>query len=155
MSKKEKRGLLILILVVAVLVTMMLISINSKKKTNIATGGNVENEENYVQVLEDGTKLNISEKMKEKKTIEGLEITDIQLTENNNMTQILGTVTNTLSVKQEGFIANISILNSRGEEITKMQAYIGPLEPGASQQLNAMSVFDYTNAYDYKITRAS
>ena len=150
MSKKEKRGLLILILVVAVLVTMMLISINSKKKTNIATGGNVENEENYVQVLEDGTKLNISEKMKEKKTIEGLEIT-----ENNNMTQILGTVTNTLSVKQEGFIANISILNSRGEEITKMQAYIGPLEPGASQQLNAMSVFDYTNAYDYKITRAS
>ena len=158
MSKKEKRGLLILILVVGVLVTIMLVSINKKNKTNIASGqvgNNVVNEENYVEVLDDGTKLNVSDKIKETKTIEGLEISNVQITEKNNLTQILGTVRNTLSVKQEGFLANLSIVNSKGEELTKVQVYIGPLEPGASRQLNTMAVFDYTNAYDLKISRAS
>ena len=50
--------------------------------------------ENYVEVLNDGTKLNKSNKLSETKKLDGMEITAIQLTNRNGVSRILATVTN-------------------------------------------------------------
>ena len=73
MKKKEKRGLLILIIIAIAIITILAIITNRKGKevNNDATEENKVVEE-FVQVLEDGTKLNTSTKLSETKIVNGL-----------------------------------------------------------------------------------
>ena len=156
MTKKEKKGLLILVLVVAVVVIFMLVSMNKKGKQggeNSNANNETVNEEEFVQTLDDGTRLNTSTKLQETKTLEGLELSDFQVTAKNNETQLLGTVKNTSSTTQGNFLANVKITDREGNEISSTQVYIKELAPGESTQLITSNNFDYANAYDFTISR--
>lgn len=109
---------------------------------------NVETFEEYVSELDDGTRLNSSEKMKETKKYKNLEISNVQLTEKNGSSVILADITNKGDTKQEVEEVNISILDKEGKEITKLGGVIGEIEPGGTIKLNVAVSANIINAND-------
>lgn len=158
MSKKEKQviGVLIGIAVIAIIV-VLIASGKNKEDKNIVNNETVENntveEEKYVEVLENGTKLNTSEKLKETKEIDGMEISNMQLTEEGNITKLLGTITNKSNTTKGNYEINIKLIDENGKALTTLVGYIGELEPGESTQLSTSTTFDYANTYDVEITK--
>ena len=98
--KKNKKIITTIIVFVIVVVGVILIleklSNNQENKGNQYKNDQEENKivEKYVKELEDGTKINISNKLKETKKLEGLEISNIQLTYENNQSIILANIEN-------------------------------------------------------------
>lgn len=151
MKKNEKRMIVILI-VITIIVIIIAIIMNNGKEEKVEENNTLSKEE-FVDVLEDGTRLNTSNQLKQKKTIGGMEITDFQLTEKNNITLLLGKVTNISSTTQGGYPVNVKIIDKQGNEIITIDAFLGPLEPGQSTQFSTSATFDYANAYDFSITK--
>ena len=153
MKRKEK---IMIIALIAIAVVAVMWSLNRKKEINNNIGGqqqnNIVNEEN-VDVLEDGTKLNTSSKFHQTKNFDGMEISNFQLTSKNNVTQLLGTITNKSQTTKGGYAVNIKIVDKSGKTIITVAAYIGELRPGESAQLSTSATFDYANAYDFSISK--
>ena len=151
MKKKEKRMILILLVVLVIAVVIFVVSKNKK--------GNKENtEENkvveeFVQVLEDGTRLNTSTKLNEMKKFEGLEFGNIQLTNLNGQSVLLADVKNTTSAETGLMLVNVTLIDKNGNELGTVGGIISPLKPGESKQFNTSMTIDYANAYDFKVTK--
>ena len=151
MKTSEKKFLIILIIIsIVILAILYMIRGNDKEEVEEETN---QIEEEYVNKLEDGTRINTSDKLHETKTIDGLTISNFQLTEKENMTILLGTITNNTEETKGGYPVDIRIIDENGNEIITVGGYIGKLEPGESMQLNSSATFDYANAYDFEITK--
>ena len=152
---KNQKIILGVIAVIIIIIIAIVVSNNKNKGEQQERQPVVENqaEEEFVQTLTDGTRLNTSTKMQETKTIDGMEITGIQLTERGNVSQLLGTITNKSNETKGGYPVDITILDKTGKEIVTVGGYIGKLEPGESTQLSSSATFDYANAYDYRIEK--
>lgn len=153
--KKEKRGLLILIIVAILIIeailiiTVLAIMVNKKwKETNSSV---TEEAEEFVQVLEDGTKLNISTKLSETKIVDGLKIENIQLTMKNGQSVLLAEVENNTGKDIDIMLLDIILLDKNENEIATIAGIIGELKAGEKQQLNSSVTSDYANAYDFKV----
>ena len=153
MGKNEKWMIAILAIITVVVIIVAVVIKNNKKDENKVAEGNTTQQpkEEFVSVLDDGTRLNTSDKLHETKTVDGLEITNFQLTEKDNVTLLLGTVTNTSDTKKGGYPVDVKIVDRQGNEIITIVAFIGSLEPGQSTQFNTSATFDYANAYDFSI----
>ena len=145
---KDTKGALIII-GVAIIITVGIFFITrgkgNKKEVEIGEEENIVEEE-FVNVLSDGTKLNTSDKLQEKKKVGGLEVSKFQLTEQGNSTILLGTITNTSSTEQGGYDVEIVVVDKTGKELGRIPAYIKKLQPGESTQLNTGITGDYANA---------
>ena len=151
MKKNEK---IMIGVLVAITVIVLIVAVNrGNKKNKDGNNENVAPEEEFVNVLEDGTRLNKSDKLHEEKEFDGMEITDFQLTEKDNVTLLLGTITNTSNEKKGGYPVNIKVVDKQGNEIITVAAFFGELEPGQNTQLSTSATFDYANAYDFSITK--
>lgn len=147
MKKWEKYWILgLIVLVIVVIIVVATKNKGEENKTN-------EVKEEFVEVLEDGTRLNTSEKLKKTKKIDGLEVSNFQVTEKNNVTVLLGTITNNTNETKGDYPVSIKILDKEGNEIVTVGGYIGEVKPGQSIQLNCSASFDYGNAYDFEITK--
>ena len=151
MKKEEKRMICILLIILVVTIVGLTMWRNSKNKEQ--QNEEEVQEEKYVQVLEDGTRLNISEKLKETKTIEGIEINNIQLTEQGGQTMLLAQATNKNTVDSPVMGINIIVVDKEGKEVGKIQGVVSPLKAGETKQLNINTQDDYANAYDFSITK--
>ena len=150
MKPKEKR--MILILLVILVIAIIIFAVNKNKKDeNTAEGNNVVEE--FVQVLEDGTRLNTSTKLNEMKKFEGLEFGNIQLTNLNGQSVLLADVKNTTSAETGLMLVNVTLIDKNGNELGTVGGIISPLKPGESKQFNTSMTIDYANAYDFKITK--
>ena len=152
MKTEEKRMICILLIILVVTIVGLTMWRNSKNKEQ-QNGEEQVQEEKYVQILEDGTKLNISEKLKETKTIEGIEITNIQLTEQGGQTMLLAQATNKKTVDSPVMGINIIVVDKTGKEIGKIPGVVSPLKAGETKQLNINTQDDYANAYDFKVEK--
>lgn len=162
MNNKEKKYIIsiVIVLIIAIIIGII-VYINQNKNEDMENKGNVKNEiveenrpvEEFVQILEDGTKYNTSDKLKETKRFEDFEITNLQLTEKDNVTLLLGTITNVGKTKQGGYPINVKLVDKNGNEIITIAAIIGELEPGESTQLSTNVVENCANAYDFTISR--
>ncbi len=152
--KDSEKKMIIILIIVAVLIIGGITLLTRNRRNEEPAGGNETNEpvEEFVQVLDDGTKLNTSEELHKTKMLDGLEISDLQLTERGNETVLLGTVRNTTSTVQTA-VFNITLIDKTGSEITTLPAYIEGLEPGASTELNVSTTLDYANAYDFRVSK--
>ena len=148
MKKSEIKMIVIILIVGLIVIGVMLATRGTNKKGEETT----ETEESYTEVLEDGTRINTSEKTKKTKTVEGLEISNLQITEKDNVTVMLGTITNKGKETKEDITLKIKILDRNGKEITTVENYIGKLEVGKSTQLNTSTTYDYADMYDYEVT---
>ena len=150
MKKNEK---IMIGIIVVITIAVLIIALNRENKKEKQEGTENVAQEEFVNVLEDGTRLNKSDKLHEKKEFDGMEITDFQLTEKDNVTLLLGTITNTSNEKKGGYPVNIKVVDKQGNEIITVAAFFGELEPGQSTQLSTSATFDYANAYDFSITK--
>ncbi len=151
MKKKEAIFILILIAIVVAIIVMGAVRKN-KAKGNNANGNQGENKVNY-EVLEDGTKLNNSSKVNEDKAYNGLKFSNIQLTENGDLTSLVADVTNTTSTATSDFtMVDLTFYDEDGNSLGSTIGLIKPLAAGETTQLNASLTLDYANAYDLKIT---
>lgn len=150
---KNIKRILYLILVLIIIITVAMLWENSKKveteKNKTLETEVIEN----VQILEDGTKSNTSNKLKETKTFEGMEINNIKLTSRENVTLLSAIITNKANIKQGGYPVNIKMIDKEGNEIIKIVAFIGELEVGESSELNVSTTSNFVNAYDLSISK--
>ena len=157
MKKREKILVICLVIILVLVITLVILNVfknNKSKQTNV--DNNVENsetkKESYVEEMEDGTKINKNKKLNEAKKVDGLTITNIQLTTKDGMTTLLADVINNSDTKTELKTVNITLLDKDGKELTKLVGVINELEVGATTQLNISMTSDYVNAYDFKVT---
>lgn len=153
MKKKEKRMILILLVVLIIAIIAFVINKNSNKnKENENTEEENNTTEEFVQVLEDGTKLNTSEQLSKTKQVGNYKFENMQLTEQGSQTVLLANVTNTGSTATDIQLVDVTLLDKEGKEIVTVGGIISPLQPGASTQFNSSMTLDYANTYDFKIT---
>lgn len=165
MKKKEKMVILVLLIITIALIAVGVVTRNNKNtqtannnpnKSNSSqnAGGEIQNlDEENVVTLDDGTRLNTSKELKKEKTIDGMKITEIQLTEKANMTVLLANLTNTSNETKGGYVADITLLDKEGNELTTLHPYIDELAAGESTQLNASTSLDFANAYNFRIEK--
>ena len=166
MSKKvnkKKKIRMPIFLIIIILIIGIVIGINQIKKQdkeneneNQIQNTIMENEEDeikekYVQLLEDGSKLNISEKLRKNKKIDGLVLKDIQLTYKNGVTTLLTNVENTSNKKSEQKVVEVTLIDENKEKIYTLQGIIEEIEAGGTKQLNCSITADFANAYDFTI----
>ena len=152
MKEKEKRGLLILILVAIAIITTLAIIANRKgKEVNSDSTEEDKVVEEFVQVLEDGTKLNTSTKLSETKTVDGLKIGNIQLTMQNGQSVLLADAENDTGKDIDIMLLDIILLDKNENELTTIAGIVGDLKAGEKQQLNSSVTSDYANAYDFRV----
>lgn len=153
MKPKEKRMILILLVILVIAIIIFAVNKNKKGDNNENTVEENKVVEEFVQVLEDGTKLNTSEKLNEAKMLDGLKFENMQLTNNNGQTVLLADVTNTTSKTTELTLVTVIVLDKNGNEIGKINGAISPLKASEKMQFNAGTTLDYANAYDFKVTK--
>jgi hypothetical protein len=154
MKKNEK--IIILILLVVLVIAIIIFAVNKNKKEednneniNTETENNVTEE--FVQVLEDGTKLNTSTKLNETKQVGIYKFENIQVTEKDGQSLILADVTNTSKNETDAKIVDIKLLDKDGKEIVTIGGIISPLKSGETKQFNSSMSLDYANIYDFEI----
>ena len=164
MSKKidKKKKIKIPIgLIIIILIIGIVIGINQIKKQDNENQNQIQNKvtenkedeikEKYVQLLEDGSKLNISEKLRENKKIDGLVLKDIQLTCKNGVTTLLTNVENTSKEKSKQKVVEVTLVDENKEKIYTLQGIIEEIEASGTKQLNCSITADFANAYDFTI----
>jgi len=132
---------------------------NVAKKNNITNVGNnkevgkPDEEGKYNITLEDGSKVNISEKKKENKKLAGLTIKNIELIQKNGITKLTADIINETRITRKEQTADITLVSSTDYELAKMGIYIKELKPDEATKLNASITLDYSNAYNFYITK--
>lgn len=149
MKTNEKRMILILVVITIIVIAITVVVKNNKKKaeTNPDTGSEL------TQNLENGSKVNTSEQLKQTKKVDDMELTDIQLTEVNGEATIRANATNNTAVAKKEFAITINVLNKNGEKISEVGAMIGSTKPGETRQINASINMSINEVYDFIIEK--
>ena len=155
----QEKGITAIALVVITLIAIMLIIImvNTFRKKEPENVGPVQGEEQgieqeeYVQKLADGSKLNKSEELLKEKKLDELEISNIQLKETGGITTLLADVKNNTNHEIQERNVTIEVLDKQGNVITSLNGTIDTVGAGEKVQLNMSVTGDVANAYDFKI----
>ena len=100
----------------------------------------------------DGTKVNTSEALKANKVVNGVEFSDIQLTQKSGETMITATVKNTGSAAVEMFAVDVTLIDDAGQDIVTVGGLVAPMEAGATASFETSMTLDYANSYDFRVT---
>lgn len=151
MKANEKK--LIIILVIIIAIALIIFFVRKGKKDEIPNQSMGQNtQQQFYQELEDGTKLNKSTKLNETKTVNGLEIGNIQLTNKENQTVLLAEIENKSGKDIKETTIDITLLDQEGNQLGTIGGMIAPLKVGEKTQLNISAMRDYSNSYDFKVT---
>lgn len=148
MKKKEA---IVIFTLIAIMVLILVIVIVKKEKNNQITPNVVKEE--FVEVKEDGTRVNTSSKLAETKKFDGLEIGNITLTEKNNESYIRATVKNTTSQVKGDESITLTILDKTGKTLTEVTGYLDTIQPGNTAILSIKASADFANAYDFTVSK--
>ena len=167
-SEKKMIIILIIIAVVVIIVLNIFAKANTKpqnEQTNTGTIiGNVTGEEQknetqreekkdeYVQVLQDGSKLNISDNIAKDKILDGLVISNIQLKAEGKTTRLLADIENKTGETTKDKMVKIEVLEKSGKIIASVRGFIDPIEARGKGKLNVYIPADVSNAYDIRIS---
>ena len=159
MKENQEKGITAIALVVIALIAIMLIIImvNTLRKKEPENVGPVQGEEQgieqeeYVQILQDGSKLNKSEELLKEKKLDELEISNIQLKETGGITTLLADVKNNTNHEIQERDVTIEVLDKYGNVITRLNGVIDTVGAGEKVQLNMSVTGDVANAYDFRI----
>ena len=150
MKKGEKKFVFVLAIIAAIAIIAIFIAKGNMQKS----GDNQQVQAGeFTQVLADGTKLNTSAKLNSEKMFnDNVKISNIQLTEKNNQTQLLADVTN-ISETDLGSetLIKVVLLDKEGKTIDTINGIIAPLKAGETSQLNVNVTSDQSDAYDFRV----
>ena len=158
MKKNEIKMIGIIILIGLVIIGIILITRKPKEETSKEitssqqTAQTTKNEE-YAVTFDDGSKMNTSNKLNEKKKLGDLEIGNISLTYKNNKSVVLADVKNTSNNTVEKQLVTLTLFDKNGAEIINLDGIIPKLEAGKTTQLNIGTSKDIANAYNFSIIK--
>ena len=154
MKKKQSKKLLwvlTIVFLIIVCVTVIFVKIFTKNDNNKNL---VDNNDNFSKNTRSSvTRINISEKLNENKKIDDLDITNIELKSDGQVTQLTAIINNNTGKTKGDYPAKVIFIDSNNNEIAEMGIYIKKLQPGESTILNGKITFDYTNAYNFNIQK--
>lgn len=150
MKAKEKRMILILVLItiVMLIITIAVKNNHKNKQTEVS-----QDQSGLVEQKENGIKESTSNKLKETKKLEDLEVTNIQITEENGEATIRANITNNTNALKKEFPIIIKVQKQNGETIQEVGAYVGKLEKGETRAINASISMDISEIYDVTFER--
>jgi len=156
MKKNEKIIISILIIITLLIKIIFFVRNRNEEVNEPENENNIESEntvvkEEFVQVLDDGTKLNISDELEKVKNIDGIEISNIQLTHKDGLTVLLADIKNNTGKKTSLKKIDVTLLDKEGKELAKISGLIEEMEIDGTTQLNTVVTSDYANVYDFKV----
>ncbi|MCI8481731.1 MAG: YcfL family protein [Clostridia bacterium] len=154
MKSKEKRMLVTIAIIGIIIIASLLIWKSTNTKEELQPEKEEQQNtitEKYVTVLENGMKLNKSDKLNQTRSLNGIEISEIQLTYQDGQSVILATVRNTTNNDIDLTPVKITLYDDQNNILEEINGLISPVKKGESVQLNMGVGTDYANAYDLKI----
>lgn len=151
MKDSEKKGILILIIVSIIIIGIVFTIRNNRNKKQEIPEENTTNNSQYVQTSKDGIKQGTSSKLNETKTIGDIEVSDIQIVEQNGLATITAVVKNNSGTTKKEFPMTLKLLNEKGETIQEVGAYVGTIKSGETRGINASVNMDISQIYDISI----
>ena len=155
-NKKKKNGgkYLLALVVIAAIVALVIFFVTKQSPTEgkPVVDENVAIEKN-VKLLDDGSKLNTSNKINSNRTLDNLAVTNITLSYKDGISRIFADVTNKSNTTIDVTAVALTLYAEDGSVIDELEGLIGKLEPGKTTQLNIGASSDYSNAYDLKIVK--
>ncbi len=110
MKKKKNWPRIIIAFVVMLLAIFGIYKLCTREKDSNSIG--------YMEILEDGTKRNTSEKLKETYTVNGIQINNMELIENTDGTITFSAIAkNVITEKIDIYMLQVNFLNENQEEI--------------------------------------
>lgn len=154
LGEKQKIMLIGLVVVFAIILCIIIRGIVVTKITTNEKGNNNKNNEKYVEVLEDETKVNTSEKIKkENRNVGSYEFSEMKISSKNKQTLITAVVKNIGTTKTPLTAVDIKLLDEKNKEMItlKKSALVAELEPGASTTVTVYCSADFANAYNAEL----
>lgn len=153
MKPEEKKLILVLVIITVIVGVVAYFIMRGNNKTNNNNNATIQENvaDEYVQTLDDGSRLNVSEELQKTKTLDGLEITNIQLKEIGGVTTLLADVENKTDSKSSEKKIKVKILDKSGNVITVLKGIIDPMNAGEKVQLNIAVSADVANAYNFSV----
>lgn len=162
--KKKSISLIAIILIIIAIVIIVAICLGKRSKTEESREENVvqeeeqeefslidmENTEN-VEILGDNVKENNSKALLEEKTLLGMKISNIRLVAENGMTTFTAKVENTSGIDFSERMIEIVFKNQDGSEYARLPGFLPDIKSGESNQIDASTTADMSNAYDFII----
>lgn len=143
--------ILLIVIIIGIVICISLLNLKQDINNNVTGNDTDEEKESYVEEIENGIKINKSNKLNEAKSVDGLLITNIQLTTKDGMTTLLADVSNNSAQKSNLKMIEIILLDKDGKELTRVNGIIDELEVNEKTQLNIAMTSDYIEAYDFKV----
>lgn len=143
MKKKEKR--MIMILIIITIIAMIILYFQKRPKEEREGTG----EEVIVQ--ENGSKEVSSEKLEETKRIGKIEISNINVREENGMAEVTASARNTGEEETEEMAVKIILKDKEGNTIGEIGAYIGKMKKEETRGIQASANIEIDNIYDIEI----
>lgn len=145
-AKLNYRGIIAIIVIIVVIVAIVIFATRKSNKNN-----QQQTPVETYKTEEDGTKFNTSTKLQETKTFNGYEISEISLKETEGEVEFSAKIKNVT----QNSIGNKSIYivfkTQSGEELYKMQVYLGEIKPEKSTTISSKITKDIIGAYDLEI----
>ena len=151
MNNRNKRIMFIMGIIIIILIIFMGYKVINKQDKDNSNEFNKTNA--IVQTIEDGQKVNKSEKMKETKKLGNIEISNIILNFQNNESQLTAKVKNVGSGKDGDYFIKITMIDEKGNSIGEVKGYIDKIEAGREKDISIKVSADLVDAYDIKIER--
>lgn len=163
MNKRVRRIFVIAVILILIAVIAGAVCVFVANNKENGTPNNTENnqelpppeenviEEEFVEVLDNGIKMNISTKLKEKKVVNGLEIDEIKFFMSNGQTYLRAKVKNNSGKDIEATGVDIILYDKEGNELSRMGGVIDPMKNGETKDFESITTLDFSNAYDFKV----
>ena len=150
---------MLILIIITIVMIAILVKVKNSQNSAGSEGGNADNNQTAVsgeffEVLEDGTKKNISNKLSEVKRFENYEIANIQLTERDGDTLLIADVKTIGEARAEDTLIQITLLDKEGKELVTYDGIISAVDPQETVQLSAAIAMDFANTYDFSVKKA-
>lgn len=143
--KKNKSIILILVIVIAVVLIILGIKAISGSNENTQSENQINNQTN-------STAINENNKLGETKRIGNLEFVNTSISSNEGESYLITTAKNVGSTEDGDKFITFNILDSSGNTIANIDAYLGTVNVGEETALSLKISSDLTNAYDFRVT---
>ncbi len=152
----DKRKIIIGIVIVLVLVSsiFLIMQIANPKNKEISEIDEKVISEKFVEVQADGKKVNISEKLKEEKTLDNMKVKDLKLVADGNKTTLTGVIENNTKETKGDYSIYAIAKSEEGNELRKVLGYVNNVKSGQTTNLVIKTSYDFANAYDITFEKA-
>ncbi len=145
---KKKTAIGIAIVLVLVLGIYAVMKMNDSKEKAIPEKQAQETSEKFVKVLADGKRVNISEKLKEEKTLDNMKVKNLELVTKGKQTKLTAVIENNSNKTKGDYSINAIAKDEQGKELRKVLGYVNNVKSGQTTKLVIKASSDFVNAYD-------